>query len=1291
MKHRQWKQFLSLILVVCMVFTMAMPSLAGPINTEKDRNFFKRWNDYLQSLLEKLEDQFTDNEEEEEIPEEPSDESTTSVELTVVEDESTVVNANMLRASTFTMRNSGVDALAESTVKYFPITLFDYDAATINDATHALEAATAQTNGYWNGMYFNNGNPGEESYTYTTQAGAHADLTWEQVKNGIYYVDEACTRPVTVSPVTDANGGSTEVSGLTFGALYEEAGKPQAGQYAETVYMYEGKKVYICSSGGVYYIGIDYNDGWANDIEKGAYTDVISSTLTTSGTVVGYIATAGGNTIATLDSTDITTAFGLTLYTKAGTNTTGYLPYALHNVWTDFIAGKNVSGGNFGKLERSSGNTGNKGYVYTGLVENTLGANKNIQFTVPDAGLFNDDTSIKHIYTNVGLPFEYDSSTQMYTFDSDTKSAKFDSNPVSNATLVTAAVGSFAPFNNSGNGSSVDLNDDEKHFGMTATVPFNMTTNGILNNTPITFAFSGDDDVWVFIDGILVLDIGGIHDRADGYLNFSDTATEINGRTAPGNRSIVFSNNSQNRTGYMNPEAGAVEASDGISAQLFNEYDENGELVSEGLLKQSRESFAARANHELTIFYLERGGGKSNNQLKFNLPVRDSVTVTKQIAGEAVVVENGSTYNLSELSMTDEQIRVLRNLDFTFVLYKNDQPVKNATFIKMNSNGQVLETVMTDTNGEFTLKHGQTAKFIDEFAVSTNDTYKVVEKIRNGFIYTDFKYSMVSAGTNEVNNADAGTHKYAEDVTVSGQETAVNYITDMEYNGGLLASDGIRVTGGIESEDSVSFIASNYVNASLPTPSALPGDDTIVIDYGLPVEIDLDANDYFVGTGYTIAISTPETDCDFGTYAFDSQNNVLTYSLNKQMTGIEVIEYTMTARYADGSNVTYSQPETAKIYIIPATVMYYEENFSDFVTYTGIGWQNDLITESVYINALQEPGVVGTHGDSPYGSDVAYLNDSHDSNGTSKYAVTTGGAVQFSYTFTGTGTSFFGRTTENSGYMRVVVTDESETKIQSIYRDTVYLNANGLKVDTLYNIPIYTIDELDYGTYTVTTTIAKSTEANGYGSDFWLDGIRIYQPLNSSDPNKAIADSAYATDAEANMVNVTLRNKLIREADLDENGNPTTENGNFAVITDNTGEITTLEQYISDGPKEEVYLYDGQSVTFSLDNWDPDTNKLYLGMKAPTGSAAVQVNRNAITLNNAADCYYEVSSYATVTTAGNKKTATFTITAGEGSLVSVTNIKVTGNAEFDIIQENTDIDIDGAEGEGEDPVAEING
>ena len=264
--------------------------------------------------------------------------------------------------------------------------------------------------------------------------------------------------------------------------------------------------------------------------------------------------------------------------------------------------------------------------------------------------------------------------------------------------------------------------------------------------------------------------------------------------------------------------------------------------------------------------------------------------------------------------------------------------------------------------------------------------------------------------------------------------------------------------------------------------------------------------------------------------------------------------------------------------------------------------------------------------------------------------------------------------------MRIRIFDKNNNKLNEQFRDTKYA-AEG----TLYNIPVFTWEADDYGTYRVEVAIAKKSSV--CGNTFYLDGIRVYNPIDpdGTDADATTAKNAYAADGEANCAVVTLRDKLLTDSTvIDEATEDLIWSGKgFVLFTDTNGEITDASEYVSNGPKEEVYLNQGQSVTFSLAGWDPNTNKIYLGMKAPTGEATVSVSGHSITLHNAADCYYDISSYAHITEIDGKKIATFTVKSTSG-LVSVTNIKVTGNAKFAICRPK-DENIDGSEGEDVDP------
>lgn len=1155
------------------------------------------------------------------------DAGSTITELTLVEDETTVENGDMLRASTYAATTAsadeGVNALADTTtLKYFPVTMYDYDTDIINNATHQVEVDNGLSD-TWNGIYFNDGEPAAESFDAGTKKYIPSFNNGDaQVENGQYLLVNKASGQVLKNSTETITHNKKTITGLQGTTTWSEATVWTITQTengyticdADSQYMTLGSESSSVTTASTELQLVDHSSDTScvQIFQDGYYLNWWGGSSANKSTYAGYD-----------KDNDDNQAFYLYKVTGGTITTIASLSYAAWNWWN-----KKTGNKNYGQ------------YTYSGLVESTLDANKDITFTKPDGGIFNSDTTVKDIYTGVEMPFVYENGT--YTFDASQNGVYFYADSTQGSTAVQSNGRLyFNEGNPQSNGGSYDdgsktvwmpfnstqsINGESNcdyHFGMRTTIPFTMTTNGKMNpndedSEAITFSFSGDDDVWVFIDGQLVIDLGGIHNRLDATINFAENTW-----------SLSESNASTVAVADYNGAA--------ISGTLFNDGD------TTGTLNQTRETFAATDSHELTIFYLERGAGSSNCKIEFNLPMKDTVSVTKRATQS--ISDDGT---LSPLTAKEQE--TVNNIDFGFTLTKNGVPVKNTNYSLLNENGQAIDTPSTDANGHFTLRNGQTAKFVGEIAADGAE-YQVVEDAVEdiGFKLPTYTYSGTAAGGYTVSSTS-----YSEGSAIPATR-------------GNLKSAVITAKGSTEAEDSLQFICENYFDANLPNPSSRPVDDQIVIDYGLSVVIDALANDVYRGD--TIEL-TDVTGVQYGTATIE--NGKITYQLTKQLTGVEVLTYTakVTGSGNSGSETTTaSESKTAKIYIIPATSMYYEEDFSNLVTYSvSSSSTTSWSSQDSAMNDKQEPGVVGTVDDSPYGSDIAYKDDSTDSNNTSQYVDTTTGAAQFSYTFTGTGTSFFARTTNQSGYMRVVITDKEGKNLYNAMRDTSYKTDDD--TTTLYNIPVFTWDGQDYGTYTVTVTIAKQNTSYGYGKDFWLDGIRVINPLDSDDGYASVATSAYATDGEANMTVVTLREKLLGEASINEDGTLSWDGTNFVVFTDSNGTITAAEEYKSNGPKEEVYLDNDQSVTFSLQNWDANSNKIYLGIKAPFGSGSVSINNNTVELKNAVDCYYDISKYANI---DSNNTATFTIKS-TSSLVSITNIKVTGNAEFTIVNQD-DVDV----------------
>lgn len=878
--------------------------------------------------------------------------------------------------------------------------------------------------------------------------------------------------------------------------------------------------------------------------------------------------------------------------------------------------GKEYSTTKYAKWNYWGGNAGYTGnYIYSGLVEKNLDTSNNIVFTNTDPGLFrSDDTTNsygKEIYTNVGLPFQYDKSKNEYTFNSNEMSAHFTDKAKSNTNLTYSASpqtitdldaqgknskASWLPFDQE---TSIATDNATYHFGMQAVIPFSMTSNGKLDpaddeSDAITFDFSGDDDVWVFVDGKLVLDIGGIHNEMAGTMNFATNEWKV----------LKSADNTCNDTvGDMNGQK--------MSGKLFNE---NGE---KGVLGTDRKTFAATTSHTLTVFYLERGAGASNCKIKFNLPMEDSVSVKKLV----------SDTDSADSAISADTQEAINNQEFAFKLFKNDAPLANTNYIILDESNQPIDTATTTSDGTFKLKNKQTAKFVGQIPEDGNTYYvQEVKEEDDGWETPSSSYTAAAANGSEEKQAANGA-----------------------------TSAKVLIKGSNEANDQLNYTFTNVLT-HVDITTIHPQDDKIVIDYGLPVEIDPLANDVVQNGAKSIE---SVTGAQFGTA--EIQGDKIIYTLNKQLTDVETLTYTVKATASTASD---DKTATAKIYIIPATSMYYEENFSDMAKFSA-SWKNVGTSGTVY----QEPGVVGTPNDSPYGSDNAYMNSSGDSCGTSKYVDATANGATFSYKFTGTGTSFFARTTKNSGYMRVTVYDSANKKVYTGYRDTSYKTND--ERTTLYNIPVFTWNATEYGEYTVKVSIAKQT--GNYGTDFWLDGIRVMNPMNpDSGSNLTIAQDAYAADGESNMTFATLRDALLADTTENKNGELVWNNKNFVVFTDSNGAITSASEYKSNGPKEEVYLAKDQSVSFSLTDWNANENHLYLGIKAPMGAGTVQLgddDDDSVAVNNTVDCYYDVAKHAKISEVNGKKVATLTITNNSNSIISLTNIKVTGTPNFVIIPE----------------------
>ena len=194
-------------------------------------------------------------------------------------------------------------------------------------------------------------------------------------------------------------------------------------------------------------------------------------------------------------------------------------------------------------------------------------------------------------------------------------------NAVSGTKDVSTTYG-FFPFNETTPVMSV-----EKYnygFGAKLEIPFSLTANGQVqnkqgDNRPIRFYFSGDDDVWVYIDGKLALDIGGAHGKVSGFLNFDQT----DGRDANTVKAYVskVKDNGDGKT-YDSGDPTTL-AYGGTSTDYY--YSTSVEIPN-----------LTTGTHTLTMFYMERGMWESNMAVAYNFPDYNELQVEKEVKVDKV-------------------------------------------------------------------------------------------------------------------------------------------------------------------------------------------------------------------------------------------------------------------------------------------------------------------------------------------------------------------------------------------------------------------------------------------------------------------------------------------------------------------------------------------------------------------------------------------------------------------------------------------------------------------------------
>lgn len=882
-------------------------------------------------------------------------------------------------------------------------------------------------------------------------------------------------------------------------------------------------------------------------------------------------------------------------------------------------------------------------------------------------------------------------------------------------------------------------------FGTEFTIPFTLSKDGKINGQDITFNFTGDDDVWVFIDDYLVLDMGGAHRMASGTIDFAEKNVTVESAFTPDKSTTAAWKDGATRANQTSEKR----------TKKFTQIKTEGKNTFEDIMADDSKV------HTLKMFYMERGMFDSNMSVSFNYsPIPSGLTLSKDVDTKPVndglksVVETKDNFDFTvkdndttrteytyekdyngtgteRNTTTDGVVEGLadnvyaKNFEYTeaddngnkgliigtgFTITETENSNYNTRWFvtdistgkttnrgdglvstfklgdvssgltKVNYNvnfvntpkvgtvnitkawdGDVPDTLkntefpfkvevdldgeadeygysaypleytvdgndyVTDANGNFTLKSGQTAAFE---GIPTGAKVKVTEtKTTDGKSWVvsgqEFKESAaVTDGSNEILTITNATMTIPSDKVIYVEAGKDTFYKPANVETGYTVSntsDGLTYTdkGFNGAEPNKSYTA-NYtgsnsdgaiVNGTITVLTYQATDKVYVFDYGLEsniAETNANGDGLFQGGKFynEEAKGDMATSAKLGTITPAKENTQTTISSGsniaidsvgkadgavtfKPIAFMDKVEnYKYTANIAKVSTeLDDTNPETGTtvhgtIKTMPANVVYYEDNFN------ATNENDDSSVKIVYTNSGSKPTNDPTYSQSNdqsenYGHDKAYNGDLEES-GNSATEMNNGDGAYF--TFTGDGFDIVSRTNENTAgliayvyngkkdaeYFRNPEVFKAGTKdlVKSIPVDTFYSNGD------LYQVPVISTTLQQRGTYTVYLKALKTYTGQ---SVIYIDGVRIYNPL---------ADKSAYLETEKNTKVQELRGMLLGSS---PSINLVTPDGNNGFLID--GGSTAVEQYLPEKPEIGAYL--GAETLADVMKAGPN-NELYL-------------------------------------------------------------------------------------------------
>lgn len=654
----------------------------------------------------------------------------------------------------------------------------------------------------------------------------------------------------------------------------------------------------------------------------------------------------------------------------------------------------------------------------------------------------------------------------------------------------------------------------------------------------------------------------------------------------------------------------------------------------------------------------------------------DAIGTSKGLKDQGTTVYTIGVFNGADPSSTSD---VNKYMNYVSTNYPSAENLKTSG--KGGNNGYYLAATSADglnkifTSISNTITTPSTTVALNENAVMKDilsDDFTLPEGYNAGDKIT---VSTVPGSTEDGNSIGWGTESKSKDIKATIDDNTIN-VTGFDYSNEYIApghnGEKLVVTiKGVIPKDSAATGEKVYTNneasgiyaegapepaAKFPRPQVVLTNKAYVLDYAKPVT--LSPSDWKMSSdNMAITGSIGEKGAGYAPEYGLLDNTSLVYSpKTTNWDGYDKF-------YAFGKTTNNDIIKTngnndnlwSRVSVLPANNVYYEDDFETNeatetvgIEYTGKWSTVSSDTES----ANTESANTEIHGgwknaaladDTKYSDGSAHMADADDKGETGKAATAT-------FTFSGTGVDIYSHTNVSAGRVSAILKSVNADGEKTVVKALIMDNKS---VGDYYQIPTLSFGPLEYGKYEVKLVVAAAgrKDTTARRSTYYLDGIRVYNPIKDKETDTVVED-AYGTD----MLNATF--KEVRDILLDTG----TEEGALAngavVFLDRTTvdeSITSnrVAEFKDYGPKNEVYLAAGQKIAFKVTNSNVG---YYVGLKAPEGNTTVSVTNNTdatslIPINHSTDLYYKI----TPVTAGEYKGCILIENKGD-NLLSITKI-----------------------------------